>query len=237
MSSTVVKPAFRSVCALATATMVRVASGRLSAGYRCTCASIIPGRTVAPLRSITCASAGIATPPPTSVMRSPLIRMTWLLRSVPARLSNIRPARMAITWFGGVTNRVGAPPCECTSTPESRTMAPSAASVVVPIRWCLIRASIEESRVDVSQPGAADDLDALLCEQVVVQPFDPADAVLPGVELHDAAVRINGRRRQRFVERAVQIENGDLLQLRGRVARLEHRLHQRREAARAIRCR
>ena len=44
MSSTVVKPAFRSVCAFATPTMVRVDSDRLSAGNRWTCASIMPGK-------------------------------------------------------------------------------------------------------------------------------------------------------------------------------------------------
>src|ERR1700724_3861914 len=60
----------------------------------------MPGMTVAEERSITRAPGGISTAGPTLVMRSPLMRMTWLLSIAADLESNRRPARMATTWLG-----------------------------------------------------------------------------------------------------------------------------------------
>src|SRR5689334_140624 len=61
----------------------------------------MPGSTVAALMSITWAPGGICTPAPTSAIRSPRTRISWLTSSLPERASNIRPARTATTWSRG----------------------------------------------------------------------------------------------------------------------------------------
>src|SRR5258708_26947540 len=69
----------------------------------CVCASIRPGSTVAPRKSITSAPAGILTwdSGPTSVILSPLISTTCFASICPVLLSNRRPARTAVTWGAG----------------------------------------------------------------------------------------------------------------------------------------
>src|SRR5258708_2174599 len=59
------------------------------------------GMTVAEPRSMTRAPAGISADDPTLVMRSPLMRMIWLLSMAPDLESNMRPARMATSWSRG----------------------------------------------------------------------------------------------------------------------------------------
>ncbi len=100
MSATVVKPASKSVCALASAMNARSAGvrpPRLPPVFTWTCASIMPGITVAPLKSSTRASRGMRTFAPTSAIRAPRIRITWFESSMPLRESNSRPARIATT--------------------------------------------------------------------------------------------------------------------------------------------
>jgi hypothetical protein len=104
MSRVVVKPARRLACRLWMA--MRVDVSRDIPGFGglkiCVCASLSPGRTVAWLRSITCASVGIFTEAagPTSVMRSPSSTTTWFTSIWPVLLSNSRPARTATTPLG-----------------------------------------------------------------------------------------------------------------------------------------
>ena len=69
-----------------------------------TCVSIMPGSTVAELRSITLASAGICTDAPTSAMRSPLMRTIWLFNIVPDFASKSLAARIATTCVGDARN-------------------------------------------------------------------------------------------------------------------------------------
>src|SRR5215467_14075345 len=69
--------------------------GTLSA--TCTCASTMPGSTVAFVRSIVRTPGGIATFAPTSAMRSPRTSTTWFVSIEPLRASNRRPARIAVT--------------------------------------------------------------------------------------------------------------------------------------------
>src|SRR4030095_350457 len=125
MSRTVVKPASRSACAFATARIVRVECDSSSGGYTWTWASIIPGRPVAALRSMTRASGGIATDGPTSAMRSPRTSTVWLATSAPERLSNRRPARIAMTCPEGTRNLPGAlaiPPCPSATADKPTAM-------------------------------------------------------------------------------------------------------------------
>ena len=68
----------------------------------------MPGSTVAALRSMTRAPAGMATEGPTSVIRSPVMSTTWFGSIVPDRLSNRRPARIATTCAGDARNLAGA---------------------------------------------------------------------------------------------------------------------------------
>src|SRR5262245_42371133 len=82
--------------------------------------------------------------------------------------------------------------------------------------------SIEEARLDVAEPHRPDDLDAVLRKEIVVQALDAPEPEFFCIRLHHAAIRINGRRRQRFVLSAIQVQNGDLLQLRRRKARFEY---------------
>src|SRR5262249_2355339 len=58
--------------------------------------SIMPGSTVALLRSTIAAPLGTATLAPTATMRSPSIRITWFVASRVDRPSNSRPARTAV---------------------------------------------------------------------------------------------------------------------------------------------
>src|SRR2546425_12313222 len=80
----------------------------------------MPGRTVPVLKSITLASRGIWMLAPTSVIRSPLIRMTWLFNRLPDLESNNRPARIATTWLGGVMYLRS---CECVEVRHKATIA------------------------------------------------------------------------------------------------------------------
>src|SRR3989449_879755 len=83
MSRTVVKPASRSTCPLASAISVRL-DGELGwFRLRWTWPSIIPGSTVAEPRSITVAPAGTGRPAPTSAMRSPRTMMTGFASILP----------------------------------------------------------------------------------------------------------------------------------------------------------
>ena len=99
MSRAAVNPARKSACAFCTA--ISIAPSVVVFAPRvlnmCVCASINPGSTVAPLRSITRAPAGIRTRPsgPTSVMRSPDTSTTCFVSICPLLLSNSRPARTA----------------------------------------------------------------------------------------------------------------------------------------------
>src|SRR5258706_7496955 len=104
MSRTVVNPASRSTCALASAISVRRAGGMGWLRFRWTWPSIMPGMTVADPRSMTRAPAGTATPAPASAIRSPRTTITGLATIRPERESNMRAARMATTWFGGARN-------------------------------------------------------------------------------------------------------------------------------------
>src|SRR5712691_395292 len=91
----------------------------------------MPGMTVAEPRSMTRAPAGMSTEDPTLVMRSPLMRMTWLLRTAPDLDSNMRPARIAMTWSAGARYlpaagfRAAPPSCDC----EGPAVAPIAAAM------------------------------------------------------------------------------------------------------------
>src|SRR5215475_6930694 len=92
----------------------------------------MPGMTVAEPRSMTRAPAGMSRDDPTLVMRSPLIRMTWLLRIAPDLESNKRPARIAMTWSGGArylpaAGFRAAPPPSCGSAGPA--VAPTAAAM------------------------------------------------------------------------------------------------------------
>jgi hypothetical protein len=104
MSRAVVKPARRSACRFWIAIKVEASRDMPAFGVlnMWVCTSIRPGRTVAWLRSITCASLGIFTcaADPTSLRRSPCSTNTWLVSIWPLVLSNRRPARIATTPAG-----------------------------------------------------------------------------------------------------------------------------------------
>ena len=67
-----------------------------------------------------------------------------------------------------------------------------------------------------------------------MQALDAADAVFLRVGLHHFAVGIDGGRRQHLVPGAVEVEHRRLLQLFGRIGRLEHFLHEGSDPAHAI---
>src|SRR6478609_6396497 len=134
MSATVVKPASKSVCALASATYARSAGARapsLPPTLTCTCTSIMPGSTVASPRSITRASGGTFRFAPTSAILSPRIRIVWPVNMRPLRASNNRPARIATTCAAGARKRPtapdpAAPPVDSCASSESAVAAASA---------------------------------------------------------------------------------------------------------------
>src|SRR5882762_5628928 len=112
----------------------------------------MPGMTVAEPRSMTRAPAGISTDDPTLVMRSPLMRMTWLLRMAPDLESNMRPARIATTWSDGARYlpaagfRAAPPSCDCAGP----TVAPIAAATETTARVLCQR--MESSLMVISNP-------------------------------------------------------------------------------------
>src|SRR5262249_15740076 len=67
----------------------------------------MPGMTVAALRSIMRAPAGMSTDDPTLTIRSPLMRMIWLFRMAPDLDCNIRPALVAASWSRGARYLAG----------------------------------------------------------------------------------------------------------------------------------
>src|SRR5215467_4885519 len=106
-----------------------------------TCASIMPGRTVDVLRSITRAPAGTATLAPTSAMRSPRISTTWLVSIVPVFASKSRPARMAVTvsWAAVVANNVSA------STAAAQLKLRATSATVAQLKLCATSAVVAPS--------------------------------------------------------------------------------------------
>src|SRR5206468_4318735 len=106
-------------------------------------------------RSMTVAPAGIATFAPTSLIRVPSTRITWLVSARPASGSMSRPARIAVTGAGAGVCPATAATANQTSTPADSHVLDAVTALITFSRGDQTNLTYLPSEVDVTLPPCA----------------------------------------------------------------------------------